>query len=285
MKELLLYCDESTKDGRYYSNFYGGALVSSDNYNEITDYLNEVKQNNNLFSEIKWTKVTESYLDKYIAVIDCFFDFISRNMIKLRIMFSQNAFEATGLTQEQHENRFFLLYYQFIKHAFGFKFCNETGKPIFLKLFFDLLPDNECKSKEFKKYIQRLEFTDEFKQSGLKIRPQDIGEVRSHDHVILQCMDIVLGSMQFRLNNMHRKKLPNSNYRGKKTKAKENLYKHILRRIQGIYPYFNIGINTGIQGDIKNCWMHPYRHWKFTPRSSNFNDSLTKKKRCPVEPT
>ena len=192
MKELLLYCDESIKDGKYYSNFYGGALIFSDNYHMITNSLNEAKHKNNLFSEIKWTKVTESYLEKYIAVMDCFFDFISLNQIKV---------------------------------------------------------------------------------------------LKSHNHVILQCMDIVLGAMQFRLNNLHQQKLPNSYFRGKKTKAKEALYRHILQRIRAIYPHFNIGINTGIQKDAKNCWEHPYRHWKFTPKNFNYNDNLTKKKRCPVEPT
>ena len=81
MRELILYCDESIKDGEYFSNFYGGALTFSNYIVDINETLNKTKCENNLFGEIKWTKVTEQYLDKYIAVIDKFFDYIDDNKI------------------------------------------------------------------------------------------------------------------------------------------------------------------------------------------------------------
>ena len=37
-----------------------------------------------LFQEVKWTKVTEQYLDKYLILIDYFFFLILLNLIKLR---------------------------------------------------------------------------------------------------------------------------------------------------------------------------------------------------------
>lgn len=52
-----------------------------------------------------------------------------------------------------------------------------------------------------------------------------IAEVDSKNHVILQCIDIALGSMNFKLNNMDKEKMPNSNRCGKRTIAKEKLYK------------------------------------------------------------
>ena len=72
-----------------------------------------------------------------------------------------------------------------------------------------------------------------------------IAEVDSHEHSILQAVDVVLGSMQFRLNDFHRAKPPGQARRGKKTIAKEKLYKRISQRIRSIYPNFNIGISTG----------------------------------------
>ncbi len=284
MKELILYCDESTKKGQYYSNFYGGALTTSLYLDNITNSLNEIKAKNNLHDEIKWVKVTEAYLDKYISVIDLFFDFVTENKIKIRIMFSQNAFTPTGLSQEQIDKEYFLLYYQFIKHAFGFKYCTSS-KGSNLKIFFDRLPNDKDSCVEFKAYIQRLQTTPEFLYPKIKIRNQDIGEVKSHDHVILQCIDIILGAMQFRLNNLHEKKLPDSKKRGKRTKAKEKLYKHILHRIQKIYPNFNIGISTGTHDNANNIWIQPYRHWNFISTSSQYDETLTKKKRCPVKST
>jgi hypothetical protein len=65
-------------------------------------------------------------------------------------------------------------------------------------------------------------------------------------------MDIILGAMAFRLNDLHKEKLDGSNKRGKRTIAKENLYKYILAEIRSFYPNFNIGITTGKTPREKN---------------------------------
>lgn len=57
-----------------------------------------------------------------------FFEFVKANKIKVRIMFRQNAQVPQNLTREHEENEYFLLYYQFIKHAFGIDYCNPTEK-------------------------------------------------------------------------------------------------------------------------------------------------------------
>ena len=83
--------------------------------------------------------------------------------------------------------------------------------------------------------------------------------------------------MQFRLNNLHKVKPEGSYRRGKRTIAKEKLYKFINKQIREVYPNFNIGISTGLQGDIKNRWEHPYRHWSFVPSKHKRDDSKTKR--------
>jgi hypothetical protein len=56
-----------------------------------------------------------------------------------------------------------------------------------------------------------------------------------------------------------------TNRRGKRTIAKERLYKHINKKICEIRPRFNVGITTGLDGDTRNKLLHPYRHWLFIP--------------------
>lgn len=90
-------------------------------------------------------------------------------------------------------------------------------------------------------------------------------------------MDIILGAMNFKLNNMDKEKLPNSRLRGKRTIAKGKLYKKILENINNIYPNFNIGVSTSSRGDFTNNWKDSYRHWCFKSRNSVFDSSLTKK--------
>lgn len=105
----------------------------------------------------------------------------------------------------------------------------------------------------------------------------DIAEVRSHDHVLMQCLDLVLGAMAFRLNDMHLEKLPATRRRGKRTIAKEKLYKHICGHIRALRPGFNIGESTGTDGDYCNRWHHPYRHWRFVGRGSEFDATKSKR--------
>ena len=60
--EYLIFCDESLLKGQFFSHFYGGALVRSKDYEDVRKALEEKKQELNLFGEIKWTKVTATYL-------------------------------------------------------------------------------------------------------------------------------------------------------------------------------------------------------------------------------
>lgn len=192
-KQYLIYSDESYIKGQYFSNFYGGALVEYNKLKKINDILNKKKEELHLFGEIKWSKVTATYLNKYTEIINLYFDFIKRNDIKIRIMFRQNAYVFEQLPKEKYENQFQLLYYQFIKNSFGLDFCNEFPNKniVQLKLYFDQLPDTIEKNNEFKEHILYL---NNLFDSNIFIKKEDIVEVNSKSHVILQCMDIILGA-------------------------------------------------------------------------------------------
>jgi len=237
-------------------------LVRSDHLKKVNSVLNESKTKVLLNNEIKWTKVTSNYLQKYISVMDAFFDLIADDKIKVRIMFTDNRFIPQGLTRHHREDKYFILYYQFLKHAFGLKFSHESSSPIRCRLYLDDLPDTREKIARFKGYLEGLT---KYFRNRIFIDPQQIAEVKSHEHVVLQCVDVVLGAIQFRLNNKHKEIPTGKKVRGSKTIAKEKLYRHIVGRIRSIRPHFNIGISTGKDGSLENLWLHSYRHWKFVP--------------------
>jgi hypothetical protein len=82
--------------------------------------LNQKKLHLNLRGgEVKWSKVTDRYVEKYIELIQDFFALVKSRELKVRIMFRQNAYELDQLTQEDLDTRYFKLYYQFVKHAFA----------------------------------------------------------------------------------------------------------------------------------------------------------------------
>jgi hypothetical protein len=51
-KELIIYCDESVKYGKHFSNFYGGLLVSSDHIDAVRASIASKKAELNLLGEL-----------------------------------------------------------------------------------------------------------------------------------------------------------------------------------------------------------------------------------------
>lgn len=268
-RRFYIYCDESVKNGKRFSDFYGGVKVDAQDFETINRQLTELKASLGMSDEIKWTKTDMLRLEPYKCMMDAFFDHVFSGKLKIRIMFRQNRFQPTGLTDYHKEHHFFLLYYQFLKFSFGLRYAGQELKAnvVHLELFFDFLPDKAEKNSLFKRYIFGLQYLPEFIESNIRIREDAIMEIDSHKHILLQCLDMVLGAMAFRLNEKHLEKEPGQRLRGKRTIAKERLYKHILGKVRAIYPNFNVGISTSLQGDMNNLWRVPYRHFRFLPRN------------------
>jgi hypothetical protein len=275
--EYVIYTDESDRVGSYYSNFYGGVLVRSVDLRSIIDQMEDCKQRLNLYKETKWEKVSAGYLEKYVALMDEFFQHVAADRAKIRIMFTQNRFVPTRLNSEQRRTEYHRLYYQFLKHAFGLRYANDGTEPVYVRVNLDQMPENREDNAQFKAFLVGLNQNSQLRQAGIRFRPDQIAEVDSHDHVLLQCLDVVLGAMSFRLNDKHKQMPPGQRQRGKKTIAKEKLHEFIRARICQIYPRFNIGETTGKGGEWANLWHHPYRHWKFVPTDHDIDENRSKK--------
>lgn len=263
--EYIIYSDESVSKGEYFSDFFGGALVTNNNFFEVNSALEAKKQELNLFGEIKWTKTSAGYLGKYKQMMDTFFFFIKQNKVKLRIMFQETHHGGEALHQDQIANRYHLLYYQFIKHAFGLVYHDgDPDEIVYLKLYFDKLPSSTQENDAFKAHIAYLQNLRQFIQAKIVIRPDDISEIDSKKHAIQQCMDIVLGAMSFHLNKKHLEIPEGQTEPGNKTKAKEELFQHILILIKDADGILDFDVTrTTLPDRARDRWIIPYRHWKF----------------------
>lgn len=275
--EYVVYCDESSNKGSLYVDFYGGSIVRADKLPQIEAAMNAKKDELNLRGEIKWTKVTESYLSKYQEVIHLFFDYVRSGDIHVRVMFRRKTNQRTAGDGISKDDRYFKLYYQFLKHSFGFRLPASYTGEYYVHFLLDELPDHSADAERFKDFLCALPQTADMMGTGLKIRKRDIGEVKSHEHVVLQCTDIVLGAMFFRLNRLNEEKPEGQRKRGKRTVAKEKLYKTIRGEIATIHPNFNSGVSTGARGREYPHWDSPYEHWLF--------ESAQIEERCPINPT
>ena len=271
-REYIIYTDESIKSGALYGNFYGGALLRSGDIDAVNNHLREIATAAGLTGEIKWQKVTAQYLPKYLTLIDAFFDLVRDSRVKVRVMFTQTRHVATGLEAYHREHAYHILYYQFLKHAFGLRYANPGGAPIRLRIYVDQLPDTMDKNALFKAFVAGLEHSKDFKESNILVPTDQVAEVDSRRHIVLQCLDVLLGAMQFRLNKKHLEKAEGGSKRGSRTVAKEKLYDRINERIRELYPNFNIGITTGTPGGVGDRFKQPYRHWLFVPTSSRISN-------------
>ena len=185
-------------------------------------------------------------------------DLCRDGFLKFRIMFTQNINEPPAHLRNSEE-KYTKLYYQFVKHAFGLRYSNPgRANRIDISIFLDRVPITPPDFEKFRTHMSGLSNYQFFKSERVSIRKEDVTDVDSARHIILQAVDVILGAIQFRLNNKNLDKLPGKHRRGKRTRAKERVYKHLLKRIQELYPSFNIGITTGQIDGPQVRWTHPY---------------------------
>ena len=278
-----IWTDESDSTGKYYANFYGGILIRSEHYEEVIQRLSVIAREVGLEKEeIKWQKVNEYTEERYKRIIDELFALLAENKAKIRIFFRHRQFEPFGLTNEQRRKEYPKLYYQFIKNDFGLIHSNPSGKNVRVRLLIDDMPLKGADREDFLKAIYQLNKLKSFQKANIHINDGDVAEVDSKNHLPLQVMDVVLGSMCFRLNDKHKQRGIDGK-RAKRNIVKERVYKHILKRIWGLYPGLNIGQTTPIikQTDL---WEQPYLHWNFVPKRFIKNGELTKRHKTETAP-
>lgn len=280
-KEYIIFCDESDRRGPFFSNFYGGVIVGGSKWNQVSQRLEQAKQDANILSEVKWEKVSPFDVERYELLVRAYFDELAAGSIRTRIMFTQNLHVPRNLTPIHHRDEYFILYYNFLKHGFGLRYMPIHPNGARLRFYLDQLPDqSNVKKHQFRGFIGGLANDSHIRRARLAINEADIAEVNSKDHILLQCTDVILGAMSFRLNDKHKAKLPGSRLRGKRTVAKERLYKFIfnqIRRVSG-KKAFNIGISTGVSNYPMGRWMDPYLHWRFVSKEHEVDSSKGKRK-------
>jgi hypothetical protein len=241
MPQLIIYCDESTQKGRFYSDFYGGAILDARYKDSLEQRLLAAK--GKCQGEMKWEKISEYNEADYMLFVDEIMNIVRDGFMKIRIMFTQNINVSKHLSDDA--TKYGKLYYQFVKHAFGLRYCNPGNLLNYnITIYLDEFPHAPQKLDAFKTHMSALSELSFLKSARVVIKKENIADVVSKKHVVLQAVDVVLGAMQFRLNNKHRDIPAGQKRRGKRTRAKERVYRHINAKIRDIYPKFNIGLST-----------------------------------------
>lgn len=269
---IHLWLDESDKHGVYYSNFYGGILIESKNVEEVLYRMESIRNAAGIIDEIKWQKVNAYHFERYVQIVDELFKMGKEGLLKVRLFFRHNQY-VPDITPQQRRADYPVLYYQFIKYAFGLVYSGDTEG---IRLYIDEIPLNQSDKVNFIKHLYALNNDSEFRAHGVKFVEKGISEVDSKHHLPLQFMDLILGAMCFKLNEKDKLKSDGEEKPGKRTILKLKLYKHINSKIREIHPDFNIGISTPIRNE-QDRWLQVYRHWSFKPKHHIRNLTRTKK--------
>ena len=210
---IHIWLDESDKHGVYYSNFYGGILIESKNVTNVLSRMEGICNTVGIIDEIKWQKVNAFHFDKYVKIIDELFNMGKEGLLKIRIFFRHNQYEPE-LTHEKRKEEYPVLYYQFIKYAFGLVFSNDNDG---VRLYIDEIPLNQADKTNFIQHLYRLNNDVEFRSKGIRFVDKGISEVDSKNHLPLQFMDLILGAICFKLNEKDKLKADGDEKPGKRT--------------------------------------------------------------------
>lgn len=280
MDKYVIVCDESTKHGKRYSYFYGGAMVKEKDYEFVNEELLRLKHIL-VLNEIKRNHISYDNADKYIEVLKKFFEFVRQDIIKVRIMFCKNIF-LNNKQKEKSDCSFNKFYYFFLKFGFSLQYINQD---ISLRILFDVLPDNKEKNNTFKDHlVKKLNITPYYSNNHyVYLEKQNIEEVDSKKHLILQCVDVLTGIMDFFLNDYISYNYCDS----KKSKGRYKVLNYILNNINDIDPSFNYLITTKSLLTKKSNYIK-YAHYLYKPKKLiNQSKTLVYKyiKNNPFHPT
>ena len=253
----VIVCDESTKDGLFYSYFLGGAIVKESDYDYINQELYRLKHML-VLSEMKRNRIDTSNAEKYMKVLGLFFNFIREGKIKVRVMFCNNNYLARS-SKEKEDVTFNKFYYFFLKYSFALKY---TPSDINLHIIFDELPDKKEKNDEFKKHlIENLNIEPQFpSHHSVSLQLENIQEVDSRKHIILQCVDVIVGLMDFFCNSY----ISENYLTSKKEKGRFKVLQYIFSFIHEQNPMFEI-LETTPNLLSKQGWDIKYAHYLYKP--------------------
>ena len=265
----IIYADEAWTQSHplyRYHCFFGGILSSKDEFERLDLEVRNLKKEFNYKREIKWSNISIKNIDFYEKLLVLIEQFICEcDETKYRQMFMDRAFRYNGKSVSELDSQF-KIYYQFLKHCFGFDYVNENRKFIF-------------KLDEHSSYNHKIKLKNFIENINIKNVEIKVEFVNSKKSIPLQICDLLMGAAGYYGNKVDWDLLPGKKRRTKHQIMKSNFGKSIynlLRRIDARYrgsKAFNWFESTGSDGDRSNRYHHKMRIWKFIPNNYELDTS------------
>jgi len=191
---LHIYCDESRQTADRYM-VIGGLISTRENEASFAQTMNLYRQSNKMFSEIKWTKVSDQKLKEYLALVDLFFSVNQAFHFKAIVIDTQEI-DNRRYNKSDAELGFYKLMYQFLLHSFGSYLQPEDKCVVFL---------DERTTRWYKLSTLCAILNNGFrKKYGLSHQPvRNIQPVESGKNDLIQTADVLMGAIGYEMNGAH----------------------------------------------------------------------------------
>lgn len=111
----VIYCDESCHDLTPYHDFMaiGGLKLLHADKARLSRELRSLMRSNNLNSELKWSKVSNKYLEGYKRIVDFFFE--HEEVCFRAIVVEQSKVKMAACHGKERELAFYKFYYEMLE--------------------------------------------------------------------------------------------------------------------------------------------------------------------------
>jgi hypothetical protein len=195
---LHVYCDESRQCKDRYM-VIGGIVINSKNVDEFNATMANFRLEQNMNSELKWSKVTNQKLNEYKRFVDFFFALNNTDKLHFKcVIIDNHMVNHRKFADGDKEISFQKFYYQLLFHKFGCKYYMSKYDTKFI-----VHPDHR-NTKYSLEDLRNILNNGMAKKFGYDVRPFiSIEPKHSHQSEPVQLNDIILGAIGFQKNGYH----------------------------------------------------------------------------------
>jgi hypothetical protein len=226
-----IYCDESrqTKD-RFMA--IGGIIIPVDSIENFSNTIKKFREEQNMYAELKWTKVSSQKINEYKRFIDYFFALNNTDILRFHcIIIDNHQLNHRKFNKGDREIGFYKFYYQLLLHCFGKRYYSTGNNNRFIV---NLDYRNSSYSLNTLKVILNRGLKKRYNidtSPFVSIIPRD-----SKKSDIIQVADIILGAIGFQKNGYD---LLSGSKTSKKELCEYIAQKAGLRVLGGDTPFYN----------------------------------------------
>lgn len=186
--EFEVYCDESRQDliAQKKANQYfmiGSLWLPAELREDIKLNIKDLREKFSVRGEIKWSKISPSKMNFYLALIDLFISYQDR--LRFRCIAIESSKVDLGWHNHDKELGFYKFYYQLLQHWI----LDFNSYTIF------------CDTKTNRDPTRLKELTHCLRASNLTSDVGFIQALPSHEVILIQLTDLLLGAGSAKMNN------------------------------------------------------------------------------------